>query len=78
MQFAHHIDIIWWRTWFTPQIVMKCNLSITTKRHDNSAIDFATVSGVVGRTHAFYEIYDLLMTDVPDLITVAIVAQYTL
>ena len=43
-----------------------------------AAFDFATVSGcdqlVVGPTHACGGILDLLMTDVPDLIQVAVVA----
>ena len=41
-----------------------------------AAFDFATVSGcdqlVVGPTHARVGILDLLMTDVPDLIQVAV------
>ena len=49
--------------------------STTTNRHGVAAFDFATVSGcdqlVVGPTHAL----DLLMTDVPDLLRVAVVAQ---
>ena len=44
----------------------------------NAAFDIATVSGcdqlVVGPTHARGGILDLLMTDVPDLIRVAVVA----
>ena len=47
-------------------------------RHGVAAIDFATVSGcdqlVVGPTHARGGTLDLLMTDVPDLIRVSIVA----
>ena len=52
--------------------------SATTNSHGIAALDFATVSGcdqlVVGRTHAHGGILDLLMTDVPDLIQVAVVA----
>ena len=50
-----------------------------TKSHGVAAFDFATVSGcdqlVVGLTHAHGGILDLLMTDVPDLIQVAVVAR---
>ena len=52
--------------------------SITTNRHGVVAFDFATVSGcdqlVVGPTHARGGILDLLMTDVPDLVLVSVVA----
>ena len=52
--------------------------SATTNSYGVAAFDFATVSGcdqlVVGPTHARGEILDLLMTDVPDLIRVAVVA----
>ena len=52
--------------------------SITTNRHGVAAFDFATVSGcdqlVVGPTHARGETLYLLMTDVPDLEWVAVVA----
>ena len=52
--------------------------STTTNRHGVGAFDFATVSGcdqfVVGPTHARGGTLDLLMTDVPDLVRVAIVA----
>ena len=52
--------------------------STTTNRHGFGAFDFATVSGcdqlVVGPTHACGGTLDLLMTDVPDLIRVAVVA----
>ena len=52
--------------------------STTTNRHGVAAFDFATVSGcdqlVVGPTHARGETLDLLMTDVPDLVRVAVVA----
>ena len=52
--------------------------STTTNRHGVAALDFATVSGsdqlVVGPTHARGETLDLLMTDVPDLVRVAVVA----
>ena len=48
------------------------------KRHGVAAFDFATLSGcdqlVVGATHARGETFDLLMTDVPDLVWVVIVA----
>ena len=51
--------------------------SAATNRHGVTAIDFATVSGcdqlVVGPTHARGGILDLLMTDVPDLVRVAVV-----
>ena len=52
--------------------------STTTNRHRVAAFDFATVSGydqlVVGTTHARGGTLDLLMTDVPDLVRVAVVA----
>ena len=52
--------------------------STTTNRHGVVAFDFPTVSGcdqlVVGPTHARGRILDLLMTDVPDLVRVAVVA----
>ena len=52
--------------------------SITTKRHGVAAFDFATVSGcdqlVVGPTHARGGTLDLLMTDIPDLVLVSVVA----
>ena len=52
--------------------------SATTYSHGVAAFDFAAVSGcdqlVVGPTHARGGILDLLMTDVPDLIQVAVVA----
>ena len=50
----------------------------TTNRHGVAAFDFATVSGcdqlVVGPTHARGGTLDLLMTDVPDLVRVPVVA----
>ena len=52
--------------------------STTTNSHGVAAFDFATVSGcdqlVVGPTHARGGILNLLMTDVPDLVRVAVVA----
>ena len=52
--------------------------STTTNSHGVEAFDFATVSGcdqlVVGPTHARGGIHDFLMTDVPNLIQVAVVA----
>ena len=52
--------------------------STTTNRHRVVAFDFATVSGcdqlVVGPTLARGGTLDLLMTDVPDLIRVVVVA----
>ena len=52
--------------------------STTTNRHGVAAFDFATVSGcdqlVVGTTHARGGTLDLQMTDVPDLVRVAVVA----
>ena len=52
--------------------------SMTTNRHGVAAFDFTTVSGcdqlVVGQTHARGGTLDLLMTDVPDLVRVDIVA----
>ena len=52
--------------------------SMTTNRHGVAAFDFATVSGcdqlVVGPTHARGRTLDLLMTDVPDLVRVPVVA----
>ena len=52
--------------------------STTTNHNGVAAFDFATVSGfdksVVGPTHARTGTVDLLMTDVPDLIRVPVVA----
>ena len=52
--------------------------STTTNRHGVAAFDFATVSGcdqlVVGPTHARGGTLNLLVTDVPDLVWVAVVA----
>ena len=52
--------------------------STTTNSHGVAAFDFATVSGcdqlVVGPTHALGGTLDLLMTYVPDLERVAVVA----
>ena len=52
--------------------------STTTNSHGVAAFDFATVSGcdqlVVGPTHARGGTLDLLMTDVPDLVRVAVEA----
>ena len=52
--------------------------SMTMNRHGVAAFDFATVSGcdqlVDGPTHARGGTLDLLMTDVPDLVRVAVVA----
>ena len=53
--------------------------STTTNRHGVAAFNFATVSGcdqlLVGPTHARGGILDFLMTDVPDLVRVAVVAS---
>ena len=52
--------------------------STTTNHHGVVAIDFATVSGcdqlVTGPTHACGGSLGLLMTDVPHLVQVAVVA----
>ena len=52
--------------------------STATNRHGVAAIHFATVSGcdqlVIGPTHARGGTLDLLMTDVPDQVLVAVVA----
>ena len=52
--------------------------SITTNRHGVAASDFTTVSGcdqlVVGPTHPRGGTLDLLITDVPGLVRVAVVA----
>ena len=52
--------------------------SITANPHEVAAFDFSTVSGcdqlVVFSTHARGGTLDLLMTDVPDLVWVAVVA----
>ena len=52
--------------------------SATTNRHGVGDFDFATVSGcdqsVVGSTHERGGILDLLITDVPDLVRVSVVA----
>ena len=51
--------------------------STTTNRHGVAAFDFATVSGcdqlIVGPTHTCGGTLDLLMTDIPDLVRVAVV-----
>ena len=51
---------------------------MTSKSEGVAALDFATVSGcdqlVVSPTHAHGGTLDLLMTDVPDLVRVAVVA----
>ena len=52
--------------------------STTTNRHEVAAFDFARVSScdqlVVGPTHAHGGTLGLLITDVPDLVRVAVVA----
>ena len=52
--------------------------STTTNRHGVAAFDFTTVSGcdqlVVGPIHARGGTLDLLMTEVPDLVQVAVAA----
>ena len=52
--------------------------SATTNRHGVAAFDFATVSGcdqlVVSPTHACGGTLDFLMTDVPDLVLVSVLA----
>ena len=52
--------------------------STTMNRHGEAAFDFATASGcdqlVVGPTHARGGTFDLLITDVPDLVRVVVVA----
>ena len=52
--------------------------STTTNRHGVAALDFTTVSGcdqlVIGPNHARGGTLDLLMTDIPDLVQVAVVA----
>ena len=52
--------------------------STTTNRHGLAAFDFATVSGcdqlVVGPTHARGGTADLLMTNVPYLVRISVVA----
>ena len=52
--------------------------SATTYRHGVASFDFATVSGcdqlVVGLTHTRGGTLDLLMTGVPDLVRVSVVA----
>ena len=52
--------------------------STTTNRHGVAAFDFATVSAcdqlVVSPTHAHGGTLDLLMTDVPDLVRLAVSA----
>ena len=53
--------------------------STTTNRHGVAALDFTIVSGcdqlVVGATNARGGALDLLMTDVPDLVRVSVVAR---
>ena len=52
--------------------------STTTNCHGVAALDFATVLGcdqlVIGPTHACGGTLDLLITDVPDLVWMAVVA----
>ena len=52
--------------------------STTTNRHGVAAFNFATVSScdqlVVGPTHACGGTLELLITDVPDLVQIAVVA----
>ena len=52
--------------------------STITNRDGVAAFDFSTVFGcdqlLVGPTHACSETLDLLMTDIPDLVRVAVVA----
>ena len=52
--------------------------STTTNCHGVAALDFATVSGcdqlLIGPTYACGGTFDLLMTDVPDLVRMAVVA----
>ena len=52
--------------------------STTTNRHGIVALDFTTISGcdqlVTGLTHACRGTLDLLVTEVPDLIRMAVVA----
>ena len=52
--------------------------STTTNRHGVAALDFATVSAcdqlVIGPTHVRGGTRDLLMTDIPDLVQVTVVA----
>ena len=52
--------------------------STTTNRHGVVALDFATVSGcdqlVIGPTHADGGTLNLFMTNVPDLVQVAVLA----
>ena len=52
--------------------------STTTNSHGVAALDFATVSGcdqlAIGPTRAHGGTLDLLMTDIPDLVRVAVVA----
>ena len=59
-------------------VIIWSGWSTTTNRHGMAAFDFVTVSGceqlVVGPTHARGGTLDLLMTDVPDLVQVAVVA----
>ena len=52
----------------------------TTNRHGDTAFDFANVSGrdqlvVISPTHARVGTLDLLMTDISDLVRVAVVTQ---
>ena len=61
----------WWREKVLESLT-------TTNRHGVAAFDFATVFGCnqlhVGATHACGGILHLLMTDVPDLVWVAVIA----
>ena len=66
-----------WVIWLA--IIRSGGGSTTTNRHEVAAFDFATVSGcdqlVVGPTHSRGETLDLLITDVPDVAWVVVVAQ---
>ena len=55
-------------------------LLYTTTRHGVTALDFATVSRcdqlVIGPTHGRGGIHDLMMTGVPDIVQVTVVAPH--
>ena len=70
-----HLSCLWVILWPSSGVGLG---STTTNRQRVAAFDFGTVSGCdqlfVGVTHARGGTLDLLMTDVPDLVRVAVVA----
>ena len=74
-----NMETVIFSTWETSIAIIRNGLcSSTTNRHGVAALDFATVSGcdqlVIDPTHTRGATLDLRMTDVPDLVWVAVVA----